>query len=122
MSNDRRTLAQLTAPMLNKKLYAVFSHGRADIDVPAVLPQHLAYMIDLERKGLLFASGPLADGQPGDGLTILRAANLEEARALAEADPFVTLGGRTFEIREWTVMEGRFSLHINYSDRSIEVL
>jgi uncharacterized protein YciI len=81
-------------------------------------------MIGLEKRGLLFASGPLSDGAgppSGAGLTILRAANAREARALAEADPFVTNGLRTFELKEWTIMEGSLGLKVNLSDQSIEV-
>jgi len=72
----------------------------------------------------LFASGPLADGEgppSGAGLTILRVANMREARELAEADPFVSGGLRTFELKEWTVMEGSLGLRVNLSDQSIEV-
>ena len=54
-------------------------------------------------------------------LTILRATNAQEARALAEADPFVTNGLRTFELKEWIVMEGSIGLKINLSDQSVEV-
>jgi hypothetical protein len=54
-------------------------------------------------------------------LTILRAANAQEARTLAEADPFVTNGLRTFELKEWTIMEGSLGLKVNLSDQSIEV-
>jgi uncharacterized protein YciI len=90
-----------------------------------LLPAHLEYMIGLEKRGLLFASGPLSDGGAGSpngaGLTILRAANAQEARALAEADPFVTKGLRTFELKEWIVMEGSIGLKVNLSDQSIEV-
>jgi uncharacterized protein YciI len=89
-----------------------------------LLPAHLEYMIGLEKRGLLFASGPLSDGAgppSGAGLTILRAASAEEARALAEADPFVTNGVRTFDIKEWTIMEGSLGLKVNLSDQSIEV-
>ena len=81
-------------------------------------------MIGLEKRGLLFASGPLSDGAgppSGAGLTILRAGNAQEARALAEADPFVTNGLRTFELKEWTIMEGSLGLKVNLSDQSIEV-
>ena len=70
-----------------------------------MLPQHLEYMIGLEKKGVLFASGPLtaAAGAPaGDGLTILRAASADEARTIASADPFVVNKLRSFEVREWT--------------------
>ena len=103
-------IRELTARMLRKRLYVVLSRGAATPEqIGAVLPEHLEYMIGLERQGALFASGPLAatpGGAAGDGLTILRAADAEQARAIAEADPFVQRGLRSFELREWTVMEG----------------
>jgi len=111
--------------MLRKTLYVVLSKGAATPDqIGAVLPEHLEYMIGLEKKGALFASGPLAAaaGQPaGDGLTILRAGSAEEARAIASADPFVINRLRSFEIREWTVMEGSLGLKVNFSDQSLEI-
>jgi uncharacterized protein YciI len=111
--------------MLRKKLYVVLSKGGATPEqIGAVLPQHLNYMIGLEKKGVLFASGPLTvdSGKPaGDGLTILRAASAEEARTIAVADPFVTNKLRTFEVREWTVMEGSLGLKVNFSDQSLEI-
>ena len=80
-------------------------------------------MIGLERRGLLFASGPFTDpdGAPsGHGLTILRVKDAAEARAIAEAEPFFKNGLRSFELKEWTVMEGTLGLRINLSDRSVE--
>jgi uncharacterized protein YciI len=63
-----------------------------------------------------------ADGRTsGDGLTIVRAANAQAARAIAEADPFVVHGLRSFELREWTVMEGSLGLKVNFSDQSLEL-
>ena len=82
------------------------------------------YLLGLEKKGVLFASGPLAeaDGKTrGDGLTILRAASAEDARRIAEADPFVVAGLRNFELREWTVMEGSLGIKVNFSDQSFEL-
>ena len=81
-------------------------------------------MIGLEKKGVLFASGPLsaAPGQPaGDGLTIVRAASADEARAIASVDPVVVSKLRTFEVREWTVMEGSLGLKVNFSDQTLEI-
>jgi uncharacterized protein YciI len=108
MTEER--IRELTRNMLRKKLYVVLSKGGvAPEKIAEHLPKHLEYMIGLEKKGVLFASGPLAeaDGKTrGDGLTILRAASAENARRIAEADPFVVAGLRTFELREWTVMEG----------------
>ena len=123
MSEER--IRELTKAMLRKKLYVVLSKGGAAVEELAKhLPQHLEYMIDLEKKGVLFASGPLAeaDGKTrGDGLTILRAASAEAARRIAEADPFVVNGLRTFELREWTVMEGSLGIKVNFSDQSVEL-
>src|SRR5262249_6129588 len=103
----------------------VLSKGGAAAErIAALLPQHLEYMIGLEKRGVLFASGPLAeaDGKTrGDGLTILRAADAEAARRIAEADPFVVNGLRNFELREWTVMEGSLGIKVNFSDQSLEL-
>ena len=54
-------------------------------------------------------------------MTILRTANAGEARAIAERDPFFTNGLRSFEVKEWTLMEDALSLRVNFSDQSIEV-
>ena len=118
-------IRQLTQRMLRKKLYVVFSKGNATPEqIGALLPQHLEFMIGLEKKGVLFASGPLSasPGAPaGDGLTILRAASADEARAIASADPFVVNKLRTFEVREWTLMEGSFGVKLNFSDQSLDI-
>lgn len=117
-------IRQLTQRMLRKKLYVILSKGGATPEqIGAMLPQHLEYMIGLEKKGVLFASGPLtaAPGAPvGDGLTILRAANAAEARKIASKDPFVINKLRTFEVREWTLMEGSVGVTVNFSDQSID--
>ena len=125
MDLDQR-IAELTQKMLRRKLYAVLSLPSPTPEkLKLLLPAHLEDMIGLEKRGLLFASGPLSDGGAGPpngaGLTILRATNAQEARALAEADPFVTNGLRTFELKEWIVMEGSIGLKINLSDQSVEV-
>ena len=118
-------IRQLTQRMLRKKLYVILSKGNATAEqIGAVLPQHLEYMIGLEKNGVLFASGPLtaAAGAPaGDGLTILRAVSADEARTIASADPFVVNKLRSFEVREWTLMEGSFGVKVNFSDQSLDI-
>ena len=118
-------IAQLTKGMLRRKLYVVLSKGAAtQAQLGERLADHLDYMIGLEKQGVLFASGPLtaAPGQPlGDGLTILRAASEDEARRIASADPFVINKLRSFEVREWTVMEGSFGVKLNFSDQTLEI-
>jgi uncharacterized protein YciI len=110
-------IAELTKGMLRLRLFVIFSFGKG-LDLKPYLAEHLAYMIALERQGQLFASGPFGDGTKGDGMTIIRAADAEEARAVALRDPFVVNGIRTFKIEAWTVMEGSLSVTVNFSDRS----
>jgi hypothetical protein len=118
-------VTDLMRNMLRKKLYVVLSKPAAPPEkLQPFLMAHLEYMIGLEKRGLIFASGPLSDGEgppSGQGLTILRAKSAAEARALAEGDPFFVNGLRSFELKEWTVMEGSLGLRVNLSDQSIEV-
>ena len=119
-------VADLTRKMLRKKLYVLLSKPVVEPGkLQPFLSAHLEYMIGLEKNGVLFASGPLTatQGQPaGDGLTILRAASAAEAHKIAAADPFVANSLRTFEVREWTVMEGSLGLTIHFSDQSLEIV
>lgn len=119
-------VAELTRKMLRKKLYVLISKPLVPPEkLQPFLMAHLEYMIGLEKRGLIFASGPLADGEgppTGQGLTVLRAKSFDEARAFAQGDPFVANGLRTFELKEWTVMEGALSLRVNLSDQSVEVM
>jgi uncharacterized protein YciI len=113
-------IAELTKGMLRLRLFVIFSFGKG-LDLKPYLAEHLAFMIELERQAKLFASGPFGDGTKGDGMTIIRAANAEEARAVALRDPFVVNGIRTFKIEAWTVMEGSLSVTVNFSDRSATI-
>jgi hypothetical protein len=124
MTDDER-IVQLTQKMLRKKLYVLLSTPRVAAEkLTPLLAAHLDYMVGLEKRGVVFASGPLSDGDgppSGHGLTVLRVASAAEARAIAEADPFFVNGLRSFELKEWTVMEGTLGLRVNLSDQSVEV-
>lgn len=124
-ASTEERIAELTRGMLRKKLYVVLSKAAGTPDgIRDLLPLHLEYMIGLEKKGVVFASGPLSEagGEPrGDGMTILRCASADEALKIAEADPFYVNGLRSFEVREWTVMEGSLTLTVRFSDQSVEV-
>lgn len=113
-------IAELTKGMLKLKLFVIFSQGKG-LDLKLYLAEHLQYMIDIERQGKLFASGPLGDPTRGDGMTIVRAANEAEARDIAMRDPFVVNGIRTFTLQPWTVMEGSLSVTVNFSDQTAKI-
>jgi uncharacterized protein len=124
MNEDER-IAALTQRMLRKKLYVVLSKPVVPPEqLRPFLSAHLQYMIGLEKRGVVFASGPLADAERpphGEGLTILRVDSAAEARAIAQADPFFANGLRSFALKEWTMMEGMLGLRINLSDQTFEV-
>jgi hypothetical protein len=58
----------------------------------------------------------------GHGLSVLRVKDAAEARRIAQAEPFFAQGLRSFELKEWTVMEGMLGVRVNLSDQSVEVV
>ncbi|MFM1813992.1 MAG: hypothetical protein RLZ98_687 [Pseudomonadota bacterium] len=111
--------------MLNKTLYVIFSEvveGSGDRD--QVKAEHYAYQFSLEDRGVLFAAGPLLgeNGKPtGTGMIVVRAASMEEAKAIADGDPFHKNGFRKYRIQPWRISEGTFSLRVKYSEGTFEL-
>ncbi|HST37643.1 MAG TPA: YciI family protein [Allosphingosinicella sp.] len=64
------------------------------------LRDHAAYHARLVREGRSFAAGGYT-GEDG-GMAIVRAADIEEARAMLAADPAIRNGAFVAEIRQWT--------------------
>ena len=89
------------------------------------LPEHLAYQKDMEAAGKLAFAGPLSDEtgeqMTGAGLIVYRAGSLDEARAVAEADPMHANGKRSYTIRKWLINEGSLNLSIGLSNQSVKV-
>lgn len=112
--------AELMAKMAQLRLFVIFWRGGGN-DLSAHLAAHLDYMIAVEKTGRLFASGPLGEQSRSDGMTIVRADSAEQAAEIAAADPFVRAGLRSFTVEPWTVMEGRVSVSIDFSDRSMSI-
>ena len=113
--------------MLRKQFYVVFTKPVKGLEpVMAVLEQHLAFQIDLEQRGIMFGAGPFwndaEDAWEGEGMVILRAGSLAEAKATAAADPMHKSGARTFTVRPWLMNEGSVTVRITYSDGKREVI
>ncbi|MEQ3625434.1 MAG: YciI family protein [Celeribacter sp.] len=110
--------------MLGKALYVVTTSPARGPGLREVLPAHLEYQVKLEREGKLFGAGPLFDegGEaPVAGMIVLRAGSYDEARALADQDPFHAKGLRSYTIQKWKMNEGAMTLTIRYSDQSVIV-
>ena len=108
--------------MLAKRMYVVFTTPVGGMEaIMKNLEEHLAYQIDLEARGIMFGAGPFADDTEtsweGEGMVIVRAASLAEARAIAEADPMHKSGARKFRIRPWLLNEGSYTLTVRYSQQ-----
>jgi hypothetical protein len=71
-------------------------------ELDALQREHLRYLRDLGRQGLVVANGPfaVADDERVRGMTIY-AVGPEEAERLALADPMVRAGRLAIEVREW---------------------
>ena len=113
--------------LLAKQLYVVLTQPASDMDaVFSHLQEHLAYQLELERTGVMFAAGPFADDQgqewEGEGMVIIRAESIEHATQIAEADPMHKSGARKFRVRPWLLNEGSLTLKVTYSNGKREVI
>lgn len=66
-----------------------------------IIRDHVKHLQELDRRGQLIMCGPFSDS-PG-GMVIVRADSLEDAVLLAEEDPYVRSGIRSYEVRTWTL-------------------
>ena len=119
------TGAPYTDTVLRKELYVIFTKPVASREeIRKILPEHLKRQVELEKKGILFAAGPM---DPFDktktrtGMIIVRANSFEEADEIAKNDPMHTSGVREYDIWNWSLNEGSFSVTINYSDQSASI-
>jgi len=113
--------------MLQKQLYVIFTEPTSGMaPIMQVIKEHLDYQIDLEKRGIMFAAGPLwtDDGKSwaGEGMVIVRAASTEEAEEIAKADPMHRNGARRFRVRPWLINEGSITVRIGYSDQRVEIV
>lgn len=66
---------------------------------PSVIEAHHAFLERLRQDGILEMSGPFTDKT--GGAYLIRAANFEEAKAWAVADPLHTTKSSVVTVYEW---------------------
>lgn len=113
--------------MLRKQLYVIFTKPVNGMEpIMAVLEEHLAFQIDLEKRGIMFGAGPMwndaEDAWEGEGMVVVRAGSLAEAKALAASDPMHKAGARSFTVRPWLINEGTVTVKLSYSDGKFEIV
>lgn len=77
-------------------VFVYFLENKRDLN-KAIIYDHVAYLRMLDESGKLLLSGPFMD-YPG-GMVVIETENIEQAIAIAEKDPFVSQGYRSYEIR-----------------------
>lgn len=65
----------------------------------SVIEPHYAFLDRLRQQGRLELAGPFAD--KSGGAYLIRAASLDEARAVAYSDPVHTSGSSIVTVYEW---------------------
>jgi uncharacterized protein YciI len=117
----RQHIEHVTAKgVLAKRLYVIFTTPTNGIEaVHDQLPAHLVYQKDLEARGITFGAGPFADDAEkdwsGEGMIIVRAESVQDATAIALADPMHSSGARSFRVRPWLLNEGSYTVTVRYS-------
>jgi uncharacterized protein YciI len=82
------------------KQYLILTMRTPEFDAN-VIAAHRTHLDALRGRGVLDASGPFTD--KSGGAYLIRAESLEDARALAFADPLHLTGSSEITVREWDV-------------------
>jgi uncharacterized protein YciI len=112
---------------LAKQVYVVFTTPTGGMEaVMAMLNEHLAFQVKLEAQGIMVAAGPhWTDDEKewkGEGMVVIRAGSLAEAKEIAARDPMHKSGARKFVVRPWFVNEGTITVRLNFSKKSFEMV
>jgi uncharacterized protein len=125
-ADDVKSICQKEG-FLAKQVYVVFTTPTGGMEpVMASLNKHLAFQVELEAQGIMVAAGPhWTDGEQewkGEGMVVIRAGSLAEAKEIAARDPMHKSGARKFVVRPWFVNEGTITVRLNFSKKSFEMV
>ena len=124
MSSKKNELAKIMEGFLAMELYVLIIEPLRGPEIAEGLYDHIQRQIGLERDGVMFGAGPLMDegeAEPNRGMMIIRASSFEEARKIADAEPYFRDGLRTYTLHRWKLNEGSMSFTVNYSDQSVSI-
>jgi uncharacterized protein YciI len=124
MADQKSDVHPLTDKFLGKEMYLVVTRPVRSPEIEKRLADHLAHQVALEKRGVLFAAGPLyprGSNAPEAGMFVLRANSFEEAEAIAQEDPLHKAGLRTFTLQKWRVNEGSMTFTVHFSDQTVKI-
>ncbi|NIZ10404.1 YciI family protein [Pseudooceanicola sp. HF7] len=113
--------------MLQKQLFAIFTSPVNGMGpVFDHLEEHLAFQVQLEKDGILYAAGPMwtddEESWEGEGLVVIRAQSRAEAMRIAQGDPMHKAGAREFRVRPWMINEGTVTVRLDMSSQSFAIV
>lgn len=120
-SISRNDILEASKGMLQKQLYVVFTTPTDGLGpVMENIEAHLKFQVELEQSGIMLGAGPFwTDNEEewlGEGMVIIRAGSLAEAKEIAARDPMHSSGARSFTVRPWLLNEGGLSVRVTFSD------
>lgn len=122
----KQDIINASSQMLNKDLYVVFTTPTNGMGpIMENIEAHLKFQVSLEEKGIMFGAGPFWEDNEsdwkGEGMVIIRANSLSEAKEIAASDPMHSSGARSFTVRPWLLNEGTLNIKLDYSKGTFEV-
>ncbi|QQD84798.1 YciI family protein [Jeotgalicoccus sp. ATCC 8456] len=81
------------------KYFAVFISMKSEALSKQHRPEHLAFLETQRNAGNILINGRFTDGS--GGLVIYRGEDESKIESLVNEDPYIKLGARNYEIREW---------------------
>ena len=124
MADKPTNVDPTTMKFLGKEMYLVVTRPVRSPEIAKRLADHLAHQVELEKRGIMFAAGPLYPRDsdvPEAGMFVLRAKSFEEADAICREDPLHKAGLRTYTIQKWRLNEGRITVTVDFSDQTMKL-
>jgi len=102
------------------QLYMIRMEMQKHVDSPLEylgphIQEHIAWLQEQEKSGVLFLSGANADGEnwDGSGVAIIRAPSLDAAVAISDTEPFHREGLRVNTVHGWQLNEGNVQISLS---------
>jgi uncharacterized protein YciI len=128
MPSHAEQVAAISSSLAREQCYVLMM--RPNPDAPAIDSrdrlriEHHEYLLDLERRGILFAAGPFADRNErssGSGMIIIRAASRDEATLIGHDEPYTRNRLRLMDVLPWQRNEGTLKLELRLADGVLKI-
>jgi uncharacterized protein len=128
-ANLKRRVETIQKSLVREQCYVCWMRPNEEAPPMPIAPEkmrivHHEYLVDLERRGILFAAGPFVDEtgkRHGAGMLIIRVKNRAEAEAIAFGEPYTKAGQRVMELTPWQRNEGAMTMQVRFADGVLEM-